>query len=339
MEVEMYCTYTYTYIWQQTKIYIFVFIGSSRRDLIKREINKTTSPLAKKSHCTLRFDCFADLDVQCSSSFMHITVHFSAPFHGLLHARGFPSECSVQGKGLHTLSLTLPTSSCGVRLSQELHYLASVDVQFDQKLQLALDERRLVACAAPLDGNEIPSGAAASGGGGPHHQALRASKETDFEPTRAWMELEAAGGGGAALVGELVRLKVRTKGAEGLKLRVTDCVAHEGAGESPQRLLDALGCPVEPQVIGQFNYTSWGASAVFPAFKFPDRESLHMQCVLLLCRGACPVGRCSDGTQAPVGGPHSQVVRKMKIFNSLRVAAPGIEMEADQVADFQSKLF
>lgn len=267
---------------------------------------------------------------------MHITVHFSEPFHGLLHARGFPSECSVQGKGLHSLSLTLPTSSCGVRLSHELHYQASVDVQFDQKLQLALYERRLVSCAAPLDGNEIPSGAPTSG---PQHQALRASKEADFEPTRAWMELEAAGGGGAALVGEPVRLKVRTKGAEGLKLRVTECVAHEGAGESPQRLLDALGCPVEPQVIGQFNYTSWGASAVFPAFKFPDRESLHMQCVLLLCRGACPVGRCSDGSPAPIGGPHSQVVRKMKIFNSLRVAAPGIEMEADQVADFQSKFY
>jgi len=137
---------------------------------------------------------------------MHITVHFSEPFHGLLHARGFPSECAAQGQGLHSLSLTLPTASCGVRLSQDLHFLAAVDVQFDQKLQLALDERRLVSCAAPLDGNEVASSGTTHG---PQHQALRAaSKETDFEPTKAWMELEAAGGGGAALVGELVRLKV-----------------------------------------------------------------------------------------------------------------------------------
>ncbi|XP_059476098.1 uncharacterized protein LOC132197063 [Neocloeon triangulifer] len=275
-----------------------------------------------------------DLETQCSSSVMQITVHFSAPFHGLLHARGFPSECLVQGTGLRSLTLSLPTSSCGVRLTQDLHFQAAVDIQFDGKLQLALDERRLASCVAPLEDNEIFTEAAPPGT--PHHQALRSSsREMEFEPARAWMELEASGGKGVALVGEPVRLRVRTKGIDGLKMRITDCVAHEGAGESPQKLLDELGCPIEPQVLGHFNYTKQGALAIFPAFKFPDRESLHLQCVLMLCRDACPVGRCRDNTMAASGGVHSQVVRKIKVFNSLRVAAPGIEMEANEVADFQ----
>jgi hypothetical protein len=78
---------------------------------------------------------------------------------------------------------------------------------------------------------------------------------------------------------------------------VTDCVAHDGAGESSQRLLDEWGCPIDEQILPALQPVLHDdsssklrlqvAGATFAAFKFPDRNSLHLQCSLQLCRGSC----------------------------------------------------
>ncbi|KAF4524630.1 hypothetical protein B566_EDAN018269 [Ephemera danica] len=321
-----------------------------------------------------------EIQVRCAEDGIHLTVRLAQSFVGLLHARGFPSECVVQGLGERVISLSLPTTGCGVRLSStyddSLRWIVEVDVQFDRQLQLAADERRVVTCPAPLESivssDTLPLPTLPSGPDAvppstlPPEQSLTSSRqpnppqplranrrvaalaEADFNaPTTAggarfWMELEATTNRNpaAALVGEPVVMLIKSKLPSVMSMRVADCRAHDGTGDSPQRLSDSWGCSLEPQILPQFNYTRTDesthvASAVFPAFKFPDRESLHLQCALLICRGQCPVARCPDGSW-PLETQYSalptgKVVGRLEVFNSIRVAAPGIELEASEL--------
>ena len=38
---------------------------------------------------------------------------------------------------------------------------------------------------------------------------------------------------------------------------------------------------------------------VFKAFKFPDSMNVHFQCVVQVCRGACPDPQCGGGIPVP----------------------------------------
>lgn len=66
-------------------------------------------------------------------------------------------------------------------------------------------------------------------------------------------------------------------------------------------------------------------TATFAAFKFPDRERLHLSCGVQLCRGACPAVDCA--TEAPfVLGVDGHLAR-IEVFNSLTVTAPKIDLD------------
>lgn len=66
-------------------------------------------------------------------------------------------------------------------------------------------------------------------------------------------------------------------------------------------------------------------TATFAAFKFPDRERLHLSCGVQLCRGACPDVDCA--TEAPfVLGVDGHLAR-IEVFNSLTVTAPKIDLD------------
>lgn len=75
-----------------------------------------------------------------------------------------------------------------------------------------------------------------------------------------------------------------------------DCTATDGLGDTSQKLLDDRGCPIDQflmpapllgpaRPIALMRHQE--AVARFAAFKFPDRDRLHLSCGIQLCRGAC----------------------------------------------------
>lgn len=71
-------------------------------------------------------------------------------------------------------------------------------------------------------------------------------------------------------------------------------------------------------------------STTFGAFKFPDRERLHINCGVQLCRGACPPVDCRRSDDGGMPPPSSRLQRDqhlgfVEVFNSLIVSAPKIE--------------
>ncbi|KAH8254083.1 hypothetical protein KR032_008341 [Drosophila birchii] len=68
-------------------------------------------------------------------------------------------------------------------------------------------------------------------------------------------------------------------------LHVTDCIVRDGLGWGEQRLVGEDGCPMDNEIMGQFNYTEdrLAANVTFPAHKFPYTTSVYYQCNVRLC--------------------------------------------------------
>lgn len=86
--------------------------------------------------------------------------------------------------------------------------------------------------------------------------------------------------------------------AEDVSGQVVDCLAHDGLGDTSQALIDPEGCPVDEVLVPRLreapalgkrlqNYRLTVLTTSFPAFKFPDRDSVHIRCGMQLCRGRC----------------------------------------------------
>lgn len=65
---------------------------------------------------------------------------------------------------------------------------------------------------------------------------------------RVWLELGGPDGSGAVVVGQATTLTVRAIVPGSMGVRIVDCAALDGLGESTQQLLDERGCPVDEQV-------------------------------------------------------------------------------------------
>lgn len=68
---------------------------------------------------------------------------------------------------------------------------------------------------------------------------------------RIWLELGGLDGIGAVEVGQATTLTVRAIVPGNMGVRVVDCAALDGLGESKQQLLDDRGCTVDEQVSGR----------------------------------------------------------------------------------------
>lgn len=65
---------------------------------------------------------------------------------------------------------------------------------------------------------------------------------------RVWLELGGPDGSGAVVVGQATTLTVRAIVPGSMGVRIVDCAALDGLGESTQQLLDERGCPIDEQV-------------------------------------------------------------------------------------------
>ncbi|XP_015041655.2 uncharacterized protein cyr [Drosophila pseudoobscura] len=318
------------------------------------------------------------LQVNCSREMLDMQLLLSRPFRGLLYAKDFPLECRSSGKDSTHLQLRIPTSGCGVRADPladgGIEYTVRVMLQMEQKLRQSTDILSSVKCQLPPKAMGMPlpgvpglrkdSGrernarmralAAASAihlasstvpSTVPHHHHHH-NQHMDTPRVRIWLELGGPNGTGSVEVGVPTTLTVRAIVPGTIGVRVVDCAALDGLGESTQQLLDARGCPIDEQVMPALHIhhkpaeEGWSKqheedlvertfAATFPAFKFPDRERLHVSCGVQLCKGKCPNLNCrlAEQQQQQLQLSADQHLARIEVFNSLAVTAPQIEVD------------
>ncbi|KAL5276248.1 hypothetical protein ACFFRR_001834 [Megaselia abdita] len=171
---------------------------------------------------------------------------------------------------------------------------------------------------------------------------INSQDQTATPRVRIWLELGGPDGSGSVKVGQDTTLSVRALVPANIGVRVIDCSALDGLGESTQQLLDQRGCPVDEQVMPSLHVRyrpleeGWSKpqeddlieklfSATFPAFKFPDRERLHVSCGVQLCKQQCPEVDCRADDNFLLTS--EQNLARIEVFNSLAVTAPQIEID------------
>lgn len=95
-------------------------------------------------------------------------------------------------------------------------------------------------------------------------------------------------------IGDPLTLVVTLDEQDTWGIRVTDCLVRDGLGWGEQKLVNAEGCPVDPDIMGIFEYSNdkTKAEVKFQAHKFPYTASVYYQCNVKLClktQGACDV--------------------------------------------------
>nr|CAI5859314.1 unnamed protein product [Callosobruchus analis] len=183
---------------------------------------------------------------------------------------------------------------------------------------------------------------------------LEEELEEALAAARAWMEVTSAHSGATGSdvlqVGETALLVVKSTLPAGVGWSVTDCVAYDGLGDCSQRLIDQVGCPIDPLLVPGLRYAPprpialmrhQEANTVFPAFKFPDRDRVHLKCSLKLCRGPCPRVDCEDDDSSEnrtgkflLDTIEAEVIDRIEVFNSMEVISP----EIDDLRDGESYL-
>lgn len=86
-------------------------------------------------------------------------------------------------------------------------------------------------------------------------------------------------------IGDPLKLIVNIDKQSVYGLHVTDCLVRDGLGWGEQKLVNGLGCPLDGEIMGQFEYNDdWTEATVsFPAHKFPYTASVYYQCNVRLC--------------------------------------------------------
>lgn len=217
-----------------------------------------------------------------------------------------------------------------------IQYSVKLVAQMDSKLLQKTDMEVFAKCAVPSEMMDV------SFNENEMHQQHRHGRMRYMKAStkiRSWLEVGSKEGQEFALVGENATLSVRSILARNVGMRVVDCVAFDGVGESSQRLFDEFGCPVDSQIMPDFTETivdiedGWSKNndddmvqkvftTKFQAFKFPDRDIIHINCGIHLCKEKCPPEPC-DGT----GGIHFKPLARVEVFNSIKVLAPQIEID------------
>ncbi|XP_075218825.1 zona pellucida domain-containing protein piopio [Lycorma delicatula] len=97
-----------------------------------------------------------------------------------------------------------------------------------------------------------------------------------------------------AKIGDPLTMVIAIDSQDVYGLKVSDCLVRDGLGWGEQRLIDSDGCPVDPEIMGMFEYSAKKTTAMvhFQAHKFPYTSSVYYQCYVRLCLK--PDNGCSD---------------------------------------------
>ncbi|XP_055298246.1 uncharacterized protein LOC129566323 isoform X2 [Sitodiplosis mosellana] len=291
------------------------------------------------------------IKINCTRDVFNIKLDLDKSFKGIVFAKDFLEECRTKGNRSTAVEINLPTSGCGIRSEAQtdgsLEMSVRLVIQMDEKLRQRSDLERMVRCNLPNQMMEMNIGMTEEKRVIRHGRMhVSPSSSSDMESSvpriRVWLELGGTDGSGTVEVGQMTTINIRAVLPGTVGVRIVDCAALDGLGESSQKLLDERGCPIDEQVMPALitrvrpAEEGWSKphiddlveklfTATFPAFKFPDRERLHVTCGVQLCREECPYVDCSESD--PFVLDSEEQLGRIEVFNSLAVIAPQIELD------------
>jgi len=273
-------------------------IGDIDKDALKALVEEQENPEKDKN------DVVVDVGVLCNSEDITLTLTVTTDtFNGMIYPKGLSknSTCMteyIQQEGL--VRYTLPLRSCNTMSTDVIdgvEYFNTVVVQPHRKLVTNQGRGYHVRC---------------------RYQTQEKLLQNDFNVRFKWAESAQNRLGISALgttpltataampsssmrifygepseglvaenvkIGDPLALVVSIDDQDIYGMHVTSCSVRDGLGWSDQDLINTEGCPVDDEIMGEFEYSASKTTALvrFQAHKFPYTSSVYYQCNVKLC--------------------------------------------------------
>lgn len=261
--------------------------------------------------------------IQCLSGSMLITIKDPPPsqesglFSGMVYPKGLSknSTCLTEYRNHEgPLRYKIPLRSCNT-MPQEtddggIEFFNTIVLQPHLKLVTDLGRGYHIRCryksrevATPVRSSKwLQNPEALTSNESPDrrdHGRSLGNNEVEIEKPMPGCHMKIYAGNSVAenvKIGDPLTLKINIDKQSVYGLHVTDCLVRDGLGWGEQRLVNSDGCPLDGEIMGQFEYSDDRSKATvsFPAHKFPYTSSVYYQCNVRLCALQDP-----DCQQAP----------------------------------------
>jgi len=232
-----------------------------------------------------------DVRIDCNSNEIWVAVKtLSGVFNGMIYPKGLSKNSSCMSEFIHQLSpvrYRLPLRSCNT-MSTDLsdggiEYFNTIVVQPHLKLVTNQGRGFHIRCLYTTKDKTISNNVNVS--------MMDATKLTATAPMPGCTMKIFYGDPSLHEVAENVKigdpltLVIAIDQQDVYGLRISDCLVRDGLGWGEQRLINEEGCPIDGEIMGQFQYSpsKTVASVHFQAHKFPYTASVYYQCNVRLC--------------------------------------------------------
>lgn len=234
----------------------------------------------------------SDIQVECNSDEIVVSISTrSGRFNGMIYPQGLSKNSSCMGEWVQRLvpiKYTLPLRGCNT-MSTELddggiEYYNTIVVQPHLKLVTNQGRGFHIRCRYNTRNNIITNDSLKV-------DLMAADPVTALAPMPGCTMKIFSGDPSSKEIAENVKigdplsLQVYLDQQDTYGIRVTDCLVRDGLGWGEQRLINEDGCPLDPEIMGQFQYMDDNTKATvhFQAHKFPYTPSVYYQCNVKLC--------------------------------------------------------
>merc|ERR1711923_520219 len=235
-------------------------------------------------------DIVLDVGVLCNSEDITLTLTVTTDFfNGMIYPKGLSknSTCMteyIQQEGI--ITYVLPLRSCNTMSTDVvdgIEYFNTVVVQPHRKLVTNQGRWYHVRCRYQTQEKLLQNDFNVSALGTTPLTATAAMPSSSMrifygEPAEGLVAENVKIGDPLALV-----VSIDDQDIHGM--HVTGCSVRDGLGWSDRSLINSEGCPVDDEIMGEFEYSASKTTTLvrFQAHKFPYTSSVYYQCNVKLC--------------------------------------------------------
>jgi len=275
-------------------------------------------------------DVVTNVQVACNSESIRVTLNVSTDFfNGMIYPKGLSKNSSCMAEYIQQegeISYELPLRSCNTMSTDVndngvagLEYFNTVVVQPHRKLVTNQGRGYHVRCRYRIKEQTLTNDFNVRFSWADPNAQHREDQASDVGSLGTTPLTATAAMPGSSMkifygeptegtvaenvkIGDPLSLVVTIDDQDIYGMHITECLVRDGMGWTEQDLINEEGCPVDYEIMPEFEYSSSKTTALvhFQAHKFPYTSSVYYQCNVKLCikhAGGCdqvpPV--CEDG--------------------------------------------
>ncbi|KAG1656595.1 Cuticlin-1 [Nymphon striatum] len=238
------------------------------------------------------------VNILCNSDNIMVKINTPNLFNGMIYPKGLSKNSSCKAEFTNTggeVAYRLPLRSCNTMntdVDDGVEYFNTVVIQPHRKLVTNQGRGYHIRCRYHTKDKTVTSGYNVSQLGTTPLTATAAMPGCTMKIFIG--DTETGFIAENVKIGDPLILTIKLDKQDIYGMKITDCLVRDGLNWGEQGLINSEGCPREPEIMGEFQYSEdkTEAKVTFQAHKFPYTASVYYQCNVRLCLK--DAGGCDD---------------------------------------------